>query len=113
MLWYISFASETGFLGATVVEADSPPAALQEATRLGINPGGEAAIWWLAERDDGTIAEIAKFRDRLVWRDECEATGGKLLSDLSPDELDMADAASCVIDEDENIVEATGGRHVH
>lgn len=113
MLWYISFASETGFLGATVVEADSPPAALEEATRLGINPGGEAAIWWLAERDDGTIPDIAKFRDRLVWRDECEATGGKLLSDLSPDELDMADAASYVIDEDENIVEATGGRNVH
>ena len=113
MLFYISFANETGFLGATVVEADNPPAALQEATRLGINPGGEAAIWWLAERDDGTIVEIAMFRDRLVWRDECEATGGKLLSDLSPDELDMADTAVYVIDEDANIVEATGGRNVH
>ena len=113
MLWYISFASETGFLGTTVVEADSPPAALQEATRLGINPGGEAAIWWLAERDDGTIAEIAKFRDRLVWREECESLGGTEISNLPSNEFGMAEATAYVIDEDDNIVEATGGHYVH
>ena len=42
--WYISFASETSFLGATIVEGSSAEDAIQNATKLGLNPGGEAAL---------------------------------------------------------------------
>jgi hypothetical protein len=45
MTWfYLSFASETGFLGACVVEAEDALNAVQVATACGINPGGEAMI---------------------------------------------------------------------
>lgn len=44
MLWYISFADYERFYGATIVKANDPHHALEVATALGLNPGGDAAI---------------------------------------------------------------------
>jgi hypothetical protein len=38
---YLSFADETGFLGAVFIPEQDIVSAVQEAWRLGINPGGE------------------------------------------------------------------------
>ena len=40
-LWYLSFATDAGFLGGCVVEADDFMEAVDESIRLGINPGGQ------------------------------------------------------------------------
>lgn len=43
-LYYISFATETEFLGSTVVEGVNEKQAFEIATNNGLNPGGQAAI---------------------------------------------------------------------
>ena len=40
-LWWLSFADDDGFLGAVLVNAISYLDAVQLATMLGLNPGGE------------------------------------------------------------------------
>jgi hypothetical protein len=41
--WYLSFADETGFLGACIVPAEDMIGAVTMAHVLGCNPGGEVA----------------------------------------------------------------------
>lgn len=43
-LFYISFATDTKFLGATVLESTDEASVIAEATKHGLNPGGQAAI---------------------------------------------------------------------
>lgn len=43
--WWLSFASEIGFLGVAIVQAGSFLAAVETARALGINPGGEVQGW--------------------------------------------------------------------
>jgi hypothetical protein len=69
-LFYISFASlKDGFLGGTVVEANDSAGALREATRLGLNPGGEAQIIRVPDDNVGNPSIIA-LRNRLADRNE-------------------------------------------
>jgi len=42
--WYISFASESGFLGAVQVQAETQERAIIQSHKLRINPGGEAMV---------------------------------------------------------------------
>jgi hypothetical protein len=75
--WYISFArakAEGGFLGGTVVQADDAPGALAEATRRGLNPGGEAQI---VRVPDANIENetIVALRNRLASKAELLARG--------------------------------------
>lgn len=42
--WYLSFASETGFLGGLYLEAQGPMGAIQRAHEIGQNPGGEVRV---------------------------------------------------------------------
>lgn len=78
MTWfYISFArakSQGGFLGGTVIEADSVSGALAEANRRGLNPGGEAQIVPVPPNkiDDPSIVAL---RNRLAGKDELLARG--------------------------------------
>lgn len=67
-LWWLSFVSDADvFLGMAIVEATSEAAAVERATSLGINPGGEAlAVDIPAERR----AEHEPHRDRLIGADE-------------------------------------------
>lgn len=81
--FYISFASEErGFLGATVVKAADPKRALRTASRLGLNPGGEAAIFRWPPEDEGNT-EMRSMLNRLVGKEELLAGGGKRKADLS------------------------------
>lgn len=81
--FYISFATDAGFLGATVVRGENPEDALKNATAVGLNPGGEAAIVEVppdAEYEPDMVAMI----DRLVHCDEMLAMGAKRVVDCDP-----------------------------
>lgn len=67
--WYISFATNKGFLGATVVIADNPEGAIEEATSRNLNPGGEAAIWHIP------LEEHEFLLNRLVDEEELLSRG--------------------------------------
>lgn len=61
--WYLSFASEAAFLGGVIVEAASKVGAVRQASRLGINPGGEALVMAISDDDPLPAPE---FRNRLL-----------------------------------------------
>lgn len=44
-VYYLSFASEAGFLGGAFVHAHGIITAVDRANDLGINPGGEVLCW--------------------------------------------------------------------
>lgn len=96
--FYISFATDAGFLGATIVKADDEQDALVEASFLGLNPGGEAMI--LATPDE--IKDQPDFEmlfNRLASRAEMTARGGRRRADLPEDmkkALDHAAEFVCV-----------------
>jgi len=72
--WYISFATPERFLGGTVVAAVDAAAALAEATKLGRNPGGEAAI--LPVPPDALAGpDCQAMLNRLLGEDELLALG--------------------------------------
>lgn len=83
--FYISFATDEGFRGATVVQADDAAGAVEEATTRGLNPGGEAAIMEIppeAESEPDMLAMV----NRLVGREEMiKEQGGQRLGDMSDD----------------------------
>jgi hypothetical protein len=80
-LVYISFATDVGFLGGTVVEAMNAADAIAEATRLSLNPGGQAAIIQVPlEAED--YPDIKRMRNRLCGREEMLSNGGKRFGDI-------------------------------
>jgi len=79
--WYISFATDRGFRGATVVEANDAKKALKAANRRGLNPGGEAAILEVPKEAE-KAADFQAMINRLVGRDEMIARGGMRQGDL-------------------------------
>lgn len=79
--WYISFATDRGFRGATVVEALDAKKALKMANRRGLNPGGEAAILEVPKEDERD-ASFLPMINRLVGRDEMLTLGHKRIGDL-------------------------------
>ena len=66
MTYWLSFASETENLGCAAVVADGPMQAIRLTKALGINPGGEVAVF--AAYD--TIRE--EDMNRLLTRDYVE-----------------------------------------
>jgi len=66
--WYLSFADDT-FRGGVVVRGDDVVSALEEANRLGINPGGQ--VLGVPLTSDHVPA--ASYRERLLSRDDCDA----------------------------------------
>lgn len=72
--FWLSFADVnrpegTQFKGAAIVEGDDPVDAIQEAWRLGINPGGEVAISEISP--DAPIRD--RWRKRLLSREDIDA----------------------------------------
>jgi hypothetical protein len=63
--WFISFATKGEVIGATVVIANTAGHALAEATRLGLNPGGEATILNVP-----ADAPVMKLLNRLASKEE-------------------------------------------
>jgi hypothetical protein len=68
-LYWLSFASETECLGVCLVEAESLDGALAEATRRGLNPGGEGVV---SEVPEGHREHAWPYRNRLMPRAEAE-----------------------------------------
>lgn len=81
MKFYISYANDK-FLGCTVVEAVSPEDALEEATKRGLNPGGEAAILGVPVSEYNN-PEMLSLENRLVGKEEMMAQGAHRYGDLS------------------------------
>lgn len=82
--WYISFAMDKedgGFRGATVVEADNAVDVLTQATMLGLNPGGGAAILEIP-KDAEREPDILAMRNKLLNREQMLAQGAKRHGDL-------------------------------
>ncbi|WP_131823287.1 hypothetical protein [Mycobacteroides chelonae] len=65
--WYLSFAGESGWLGACFIRAASSSAAVKRAHAVGANPGGEVSA--LGPLDLDIRAEYA---DRLLTLAEAE-----------------------------------------
>lgn len=81
-MYWLSFADASlpkgsQFLGAVIVEAASLIAAVQEAHRLGINPGGEVAGYPIPDRVCVKIA--ASWKGRLLTRDDSNALQREIL----------------------------------
>jgi hypothetical protein len=71
--WFLSFADDAahgGFHGGCFVEAFGVATALDEANRLGLNPGGE--VLHAPMPPDGN-ALCERYRDRLLSRAELDA----------------------------------------
>jgi hypothetical protein len=87
-LWYISFATDKACLGCTFVDGSDAEDALANATRLGINPGGEAVMLELPSnygKTEPSKSELAAFKNRLVLEEEILARGGKKHKDVEPE----------------------------
>lgn len=85
-LFYISFATDDGFLGATVVSAINEEEALAKTTRLGLNPGGEAAIVAVPpSMPSEGIAEMLTYENRLVGKAELFSNGAERVGDMTPE----------------------------
>ena len=65
---YLSFADDTGFLGAVIVRSHGFLTAVQRATDLGINPGGEVMCQPIPRRDLCRVP--ADLRNRLLTEAE-------------------------------------------
>ena len=73
-IYYLSFAEEDGFLGGAFVYASGPVSAVERTHELGINPGGEVAIW-------GPVPPpVDEALDRLLTKEEIETTRPKDIS---------------------------------
>jgi hypothetical protein len=62
--FYLSFAGDTSFLGAAIVQGNSSRGAIQRVRNLGIHPGGEVMVTPLDASDMKRIAP--DLRDRLL-----------------------------------------------
>lgn len=81
-LYYISFATETEFLGTTVVEGVSENNALEVATNNGLNPGGQAAILCVPEQCY-ELPDVAPLKYKLFNKEQMKALGATRHGDLS------------------------------
>ncbi len=67
---YLSFADHTGFLGSVVVRSHGFLTAIQRATDLGINPGGEVVCTPIPRKDLWRVP--TDLRNRLLSEDEVQ-----------------------------------------
>lgn len=100
-LFYISFATSTEFLGATVVEADGAEHALTVAKERGLNPGGEVAIIRVPPEAE-SAPDVVAIRNRLADKAEMLAHGGKRHGDLSEQLRNKVEATIDFVCEDCN-----------
>ena len=94
--WYISFATDAVFRGATVVEATDAEDAIKVASDRGLNPGGEAAILEIPLAAESK-ADLVAMKNRLVGKDEMLAMGGKRAADCSEEIQNKFNAQADVV----------------
>ena len=72
--WWLSFADETGFLGAVVTRAHGITTAIMKTHSLGINPGGEVAGFELADEmmDTPEGRKHTQFADQLLSKKDID-----------------------------------------
>ena len=70
---YISFADESGFRGAVITQAYGVVDASLKCHRLGINPGGEMAVWDIDEDKlpppECRDTLLTKKQVKMIWPD--------------------------------------------
>jgi hypothetical protein len=97
-LFYISFATDTEFLGATVIDGISETQALDIITNLGLNPGGQAIILelppYLWEAPD-----IKPMIGKLFNKEQMRAMGSKAHKDLNEDVREILEGYAHVVDQ--------------
>lgn len=98
--FYISFGTEDAFLGATVVEGVDAENALQNATRAGLNPGGEAMILFITSEEAGAFDMQAIF-NRLATLEEMKSLGGNASRSISDDALAKLQRDATIIEQPE------------
>lgn len=99
--FFVSFATRDAFLGATIVEASSPQEAIEVATMLGRNPGGEGAVLHIPA-EARNEPDFAVYRTKLVGRGEALAMGGERLGDVSEEEREAFEREAYRLCEDCN-----------
>jgi len=67
--WYLSYASQTAFLGAVILEAYGFVDAVMQSTFLGLSPGGQVMGWALPPEAKLPAEEQ---RNRLLSRADIE-----------------------------------------
>ena len=85
--YWISFASEDSHLGVVILQAASAEEALDGATRLNLNPGGEAMI---VELPPGEESELP--RNELISLESLPDLGYKKTSELTEEEANFIDS---------------------
>lgn len=95
--YFLSFASDEGFLGAVAVEADSLDEALARVNALNINPGGEVLVLPIQ-------AGIFPDNRLLLEAEIAAAQGGPFLQlrDLSEADRQLLEAAADFVGEQDN-----------
>jgi len=83
LLWWLSFADEGGFLGGLVIDGLTFVDALENATRRGLNPGGEVKAVML----DETKGIAPYVEGRIYSREEIDAIDGAVLWNESVDRM--------------------------
>lgn len=100
-LFYLSFATDEGFQGATVVCADDAQDAVIEASFRGLNPGGQVMVVEIPPEIESKPDVVMLF-NRLAGKEEMMAAGGMRLGDLPEDAQDILQEMADVICEDCN-----------
>ena len=97
-LFYISYATDTEFLGATVIECVAKEFVLQEASKHGLNPGGQAAVLEIPYKAL-EAADIRIMQGKLLNKEEMIATGAIRHADLPEDMKHKFEAAVTAVDQ--------------
>ena len=95
-LYYISFATDTEFLGSTVVEGITETQALQIATNNDLNPGGQAAILEIP-RELYEAPDIVPLKYKLLNKEQMIALGAKRHGSLEAHERLILEGYGVVI----------------
>lgn len=95
-LFYISFATEIGFLGATVLESYDEKSVLIEANKHGLNPGGQAAIVELPYKAL-EASDIRIMQGKLMTKQQMLEIGAVMHGDLDDDMKNKFESIAVVI----------------
>lgn len=100
--WYISFATDTAFLGGTIVEAHDPEDAMAVATKLRLNPGGQAAILPVAPAAMGHPVTAALMNKLLSSEEINKFDTAVRRGDMNDDQRAIIEHHCVVMTEEEN-----------
>ncbi len=106
--WYLSFASEKGFLGACILRARGPKHAVKVANQHGLNQGGEIMILPIPA-DKITTVRKNLYKLLRTGKDVALAFGDdpdgiKKYSQLTPEQQEFIDSISSGVCEKHNKV---------